>query len=230
MKLFLASQDLGNFATTLQEMISEKRRALVISNARDYYDDETRIAKSVEKTLVHLNKIGIEAKRLDLRPYFGKQTKLTQRIEEEQVGLIFSIGGNVFCLATALHESGMDEIIRQGVAGNRFVYAGYSAGSMVASHDLSKYLVDPKPGEELPPVLDPAFTKKIVKRIYNTKTYKQGLGLISKYILPHMDRSDHIGAMRERLDKIAQAGAEAVCLNDADVFVINNENKEVLKG
>ncbi len=76
----------------------------------------------MEKTLVNLGKIGIEAKRLDLRPFFCKQAELARYIEEKQTGLIFSVGGNVICLATALHESGMDEIIRQGVAEDRFVY------------------------------------------------------------------------------------------------------------
>lgn len=81
MKLFLASQDLGNFATILQAMVGKKKRALVISNARDYYNDEARIAGGVEKTLVNLGKIGIEAERLDLRPFFGKQSELARYIE-----------------------------------------------------------------------------------------------------------------------------------------------------
>lgn len=67
MRLFLASQDLGNYADILQEMVGNKRHAFVISNARDYYNDETRINSCIEKTLVNLNKIGIEAERLDLR-------------------------------------------------------------------------------------------------------------------------------------------------------------------
>lgn len=226
MKLFLASQDLGNFATILQAMVGKKKRALVISNARDYYNDEARIAGGVEKTLVNLGKIGIEAERLDLRPFFGKQSELARYIEEKQAGLIFSVGGNVICLATALHESGMDEIIRQGVAEDRFVYGGYSAGSMVASHNLSLYLIDAKSGEELPLCFNPDVTKEI----YGVESYRQGLGLIPEYVVPHMDRSDCIDVMRKGLNKTAQAGAEAICLDDADVFVVNDENKEILKG
>lgn len=225
MKLFLASQDLGNFATTLQEMVGEKRHAFVIGNARDYYDDEARIAKSVEKTVVNLSKIGIKAERLDLRPYFGKQSELAQYIEENQPGLIFSIGGNVICLATALHESSMDEIIRQGVAEDRFVYGGYSAGSMIASRDLSLYQIDTKPGEEQPLHRIPDVTKEI----YGITPYKQGLGLIPEYVVPHMDRSDHIDAMRERLNKIIQAGSEAICLNDTDAFMVDGEDRRILK-
>lgn len=226
MKLFLASQDLGNFATTLQEMVGNKKRALVISDARDYYNDETRTAESVQKTLVNLGNLGITAERLDLRPYFGKPAELANLIVAKDPGLIFSIGGNIFCLATALHESGMDEIIRHSVAENKFVYGGYSAGSMVASHDLSLYQVDAKPGEEQPlhRISD------ITKEIYGVEPYKQGLSLIPEYVVPHMNRNDHIDAMRERLDKITQANATAICLNDAEVFIVDDKNKEILKG
>lgn len=120
----------------------------------------------------------------------------------------------------------MDEIIRQGVAEDRFVYGGYSAGSMVASHNLSLYLIDAKSGEELPLCFNPDVTKEI----YGVESYRQGLGLIPEYVIPHMDRSDCIDVMRKGLNKTAQAGAEAICLDDADVFVVNDENKEILKG
>lgn len=226
MKLFLASQDLGNFATILQEMVNKKKRALVISNAKDYYNDEAKIAGSVQKTLANLSKIEIEAERLDLRPFFGKQSELAQYIEEKQVGLIFSVGGNVICLATALHESGMDEIIRQSVSEDRFVYSGYSAGSMVASYDLSLYQISAEPNKEQLP----CFNFDITKKIYGINPYKQGLDLISGYVVPHMDIHSPIDTAREALGKITQAGAEAICLNNTDVFIIDGENKKIMKG
>lgn len=224
MRLFLASQDLGACADILKQMVGEKRHAFVISDARDYYDDEVRIASIVEKTLVNLGKIGIEAERLDLRPYFGRQKELADLIEQKQIGLVFSIGGSVICLATAIHASGLDNIIKRGVAEDKFVYGGYSAGSMVAGNDLSLYEFDAKPGEEIPPhrVAD------VTYEIYNLAPYKRGLGLISQYIVPHMDRADHIDTMRERIAKIEQAGAEAVCLNDSDVFVVNGDDVQVI--
>lgn len=141
MKLFLASQDMGDFPEVLEKLVGEKKRALVISDARDYYQDEERIEEALEKTFVNLQKIGIENKRLDLREYFGKSDKLAEDVQMYDPGLIFAIGGNIYCLATALHESGMDEIIQQGVEDNKFVYGGYSAGAAVAADDLSLYEV-----------------------------------------------------------------------------------------
>lgn len=225
MRLFLASQDLGNYAEVLRQMVGTERRALVISNARDYYGDETCIAVPVKKALANLSKIGIEAERLDLRPYFGKQQKLLELIERKQVGLIFSIGGSVICLATAMHESGIDEIIKQGVFKDKFVYGGYSAGSMVAGNDLSLYQLDVKPGEEAPlhRVVD------ITYRLYDLAPYKHGLELIPQYIVPHIDRADHVDVMSERVAKIEQAGVETICLDDSDVFIVDGDNIQVMK-
>lgn len=225
MKLFLASQDLGAHADVLQQMVGDKRHAFVISNARDYYNDEARIAGSVEKTFDNLSKIGIEAERLDLRLYFGKQSELADLIEQKQIGLIFSIGGNVICLATAIRASGLDEIIKQGVADDKFVYGGYSAGSMVAGNDLSLYQFDVKPGESVPPhrIAD------VTNDIYGLAPYERGIGLIPQYVVPHMDRADHIDAMRERIAKIKQASAEAICLNDADIFMVDGDNMQILR-
>lgn len=226
MRLFLASQDLGDYANILQEMVDEKRRALVISNARDYYNDEKKIASSVEKALINLGKIDIEAKRLDLRQYFGKQAKLESLIENEKIGLIFSIGGNVICLSTAMHASGLDEIIRKGTKNDQFIYGGYSAGSMVASNDVSLYQLASKLGEPEPRYFIPDVTREI----YQLEPYKQGLGLISQYIIPHMDRDDHIDKMLQRISNIEQAGHEVIRLNDADVFIVDGNKTQVLKG
>ena len=225
MKLFLASQDLGNYAEVLKRMVGEKKHAFVISNARDYYGDEVRIADSVKKTIVNLNNISIEAERLDIKSYFGKQQQLADLIKQKQSGLIFSIGGSVACLATALHASGLDEIIRQGTASGDFVYGGYSAGAMVAGNDLSLYELDAKPSRAVPRNC----VTNITREIYNLAPHQQGLGLISQYILPHMDRDDHIEAMRERLTKIRRAGVEAICLNDSDVFIVDGNTAEALK-
>jgi len=69
----------------------------------------------------------------------------------------------------------------------------------------------------------------VTREIYNLAPRQQGLGLISQYILPHMDRDDHIEAMRERLTKIRRAGVEAICLNDSDVFIVDGNTAEALK-
>lgn len=226
MRLFLASQDLGNFATVLKKIIGNKRRALIISNARDYYQDEARIETSLEKTFVNLEKIDIEARRLDLHRYFGETDRLANLLTEYDPGLIFAIGGNVYCLATALAMSGMDDLIRQGLEQDLFVYGGYSAGAMVTANALSLYQVKVKPGEEQ----SPDHIAKITREIYGVKPEMRGLGTISQYIAPHMNHEDYIDTMNERLENIKHAGAKAILLNDSDVYIVNGDKREVLKG
>lgn len=226
MRLFLASQDLGNYAYILQEMVGKKRHAFVISNARDYYNDEEKIASSVDKTIVNLGKIGIKAERLDLRPYFNKQSELEKLITEKDPGLIFSIGGNVICLATAIHASGLDKIIRKGLIEDKFIYGGYSAGSMVAADNLSLYQFRVQAEDEQPSYNIPDVTREI----YQLKPHKQGLGLLSQqYIIPHMDRADHIDMMLKRITQIKQAGEETIRLNDTDVFVIDGNSAHIMR-
>ena len=95
MRLFLASQDLGDFSNILDKLVGDNRKALIIGDARDYYQDDVRIANVIKKTLVNLANIGIDAGRLDLRKYFRKSSELEKYIAEIQPGLIFSIGGSV---------------------------------------------------------------------------------------------------------------------------------------
>lgn len=218
MRLFLASQDLGNYAEVLRQLVGAKCRALAVSNAGDYYQDEAKITERVQQTIDNLSAIGVTAERLDLKPYFGKQAELADFIEQKQVGLIFSTGGNSICLSTAMHESGLDEIIRKGATADKFVYGGYSAGAIVATHDLSLYEVKSRT------------SASIARNVYSFEPHLRGLGLISQYVIPHVNRADQSDTMHERLAKIEQAGAEAICLNDADVLVVDGDKMEVMRG
>lgn len=225
MRLFLASQDLGDFANVLRDLVGDNHKAFIISNARDYYNDANRIAQAVEKSILNLGKIGLHACQLDLKNYFGKSDDLAGFIQHETPGLIFAIGGNVTCLATALHESGMDRIICQGVSDDAFVYGGYSAGAMIASSDLSLYDLELQPGEE------PALHRmpEITKQVYDLEPYRRGLGLISEYVIPHADYTDHAAIIKGRTTKIQQSGAMPICLNDGDVFVVNGRKTRIFK-
>ena len=225
MRLFLASQDVGNFPEVLAELVSEKKRALVIGNTRDYYQDEKRIQDSLGKTFVSLEKIGVQCQRLDLRDYFGKPKYLARDVETYDPGLVFSIGGNVYCLATAMHKSGMDEIIQQGLTKDAFVYGGYSAGSMIASDNLGPYDV-----RETPPKNGFYNLVERAEQTYNLPPYMFGLGIIDEYIIPHMDRKDHAETMRQRIRNIERIGAKTILLNDSDVYVVNSNKQEIMKG
>ena len=124
MRLYLASEELGNHADVLQKMADEGRKVLFIGNAHDYYDSEKRADYLYRKSRCLVD-AGFEVTELDLRDYFGKPDELKEYVESYSPDVVFSVGGNVFLLRTAMELSGMDEIIKDGVAGDKFVYGGY---------------------------------------------------------------------------------------------------------
>ncbi|MBP5634709.1 Type 1 glutamine amidotransferase-like domain-containing protein [Candidatus Saccharibacteria bacterium] len=214
MRLYLASEELGEHADVFRRLVGEGGKVLVISNARDYKTPEER-AEIVGRMLFVLRENGFEATELDLRPYFGKPAELKSFIDNAQPAAIFSIGGNCFLLNTAMHLSGMDEIIREGVKNDRFAYGGYSAGSMVASNSL-KYFghghlsADAVPG------------------IYGTEAVVDCLGLIDEYVTPHADVPKHAETTKMYIEKITAGGDTPVTLNQSSVYVIDGEEKKIL--
>ena len=216
MRLFLASNDLGNYANKLSEMVgSTNRKTLVISNARDYKTPEARL-ETLNHDLAFLRAANLEPIELDLRLYFGKPEELRKYIEEYRPGLIFVMGGNLFMAATALHESGMDDIIREGLAADEFVYGGYSAGSMVAAKDLKQYLDNYSKDNG-------RYDESIA--VYG-KACTDGLGIIDEYVCPHSDRDRFAKYCEEAVEKLPTRGLTPIKLKDSDVFVIEGETKK----
>ena len=219
MRLYLASSKLGNFAEVLVGMVHDNKKALIISNARDHRTAEERKA-IVEKESGYLRACGFEVTELDLRNYFGKSDELRSYIDDYAPGLIFSMGGNVYSLATTMRLSGMDEILREDLKNDKYVYGGYSAGSMVTSHDLMNYA--------------DSFGKRSDDRLEQTKALygelsTEGLGLIEEYVVPHADEEKFRDACKEAKDNITSNGLTAVVLKNSDVLVVDGDDKKILK-
>ena len=214
MRLFLASEDLSEHPDELLRLANGGRKMLVITNARDYYPLEKRIAKIGEK-LDNFRDAGFGVEELDLRDYFGREEELKAIVDERRPDIIFSIGGNVFLLRTAMQLSGMDKIIWDGVETDRFVYGGYSAGSMVTTKNLRYYGHAHLVPERVP-------------EIYQVDAVLDGLGLIDEYIVPHADVEKWVETTKMYADKIESDGNQAILLNQSSVFVVNGDNKQLL--
>ena len=214
MRLFLASEDLGDFPEELLRLAGDGRKLLLISNARDYYPLEKRVAKIGEK-LAYFKSVGFDASELDLRNYFGKPEELKAFIDEQKPDVIYSIGGNVFLLRTAMKLSGMDKIIIDGVKNDRFVYGGYSAGIMVTCQTLRLYGHDHLVPEKVP-------------EIYGVEAELDGLGLIDIQLVPHADLPVHLETTKMYMDHFKQAGKKALALNQNAVLIINGDERRVL--
>ena len=215
MRLFLASSDLGDYKDVFVDLVGDNKKVLIIPNARDHYPEEVKKV-IVNEDLGIISDCGLLPEVLDLRPYFGKGDKLREFIDEFKPGCVFSIGGNVYSLATALHLSGMDEILRRDLGEDKYVYAGYSAGAMNASKDLMNYhsSFGKRSGDRL----------EEAKLIYG-EVYTKGLGLIDEYVCPHADTEKYREICKKAEAELRKKGLEPIVLNDADVMVVDGEKR-----
>ena len=136
MKLYLSSYHLGEQSDRLVKLVGENKKAAIVANARDIWFpaniDRTEHLSSEYKDLENL---GFEVGELDLREYFGEREKLISRLSE--YGLLWVVGGNSFVLLRAMKYSGFNIAVPQMLNEGALVYAGYSAGVVVATPTLN---------------------------------------------------------------------------------------------
>ena len=215
MRIFLASHNFGKHAEELRKLVGDNRKTLVITNARDYYDEEERRSSVAEKLEI-FRREGFQAQELDLRAYFTKDPiELDRFVKEYNPGLVFCIGGDVFLLATALAISGMDDIIWRRLEEDVTVYGGNSAGAMVTGHDIEIYERDDLKIEE-------------VGAYYGIEAIANGLGLINQYIIPHADQPKCAKITKFYEEQFAKTGDEVILLGQDDAYIING-NHHIIK-
>lgn len=219
MRLFLASRDFGKFADVLHKLAGKNQKVLMITNARDYRP-QSYIEELIERKRKLFEEAGFEAEALDLRKFFHRSEKLKTMVDESQAGIIYTLGGNVFLLATAIRLSGMDRLLRDYLRRDQLVYAGGSAGAMVTAPNLQVYNCDTLPDN----------SANIVREVYDTPPVFDGFGLIDKYIVPHYDVAECAEAVDHYEQQITQIGGEAILLRDADVHVVDGEEANLLRG
>lgn len=212
MKLYLSSYFFGNNTQDLIDLAGPDCRVAIIMNAADQYGNEKRpiyLTKEIEK----FNYIGYQAEELDLRDYFKDSSGLDSKLK--QYDMVWVMGGNSFVLRRAMAQSGADIIIPQLVTENELVYAGFSAGSVVATPTLH--------GIEL--VDDP----KVVPDGYSDEIIWNGLGLVDFSIAPHY-RSDHPES--EDIEKCVEYfktnNMPYKSLRDGEVIVVNGNTDNLL--
>ena len=133
MRLFLSSQDLGRHADIAAKMAGKNKKALYIKNAQDNLPPEERNFSTPEKKKM-FEAAGFEFEEIDLRDYFGKSKKLTEKLLP--FGSIWSAGGNPFILRRAMQASGLDKILIDLLKNDKILYGGWSAGAMIMTPDL----------------------------------------------------------------------------------------------
>lgn len=203
MKYYLSSFKIGDDPQKLKNMLSQKKKAVYISNAFDRYPQSEGVKKRRAEDQEQLREIGLIVEPLDLRQFFGKQDELRQRLKG--VGLIWVSGGNVYDLRIAMKLSGFDNIV-QSLLNEDIVYGGYSAAVCVLSPTLKGYhIVDATEGNP-----------------YGQETMWEGLGLIDWQFAPHFD-SDHPESkdVQKEIAYYQEHGMKYKALRDGEVVILD---------
>jgi dipeptidase E len=179
MKFYLSSFKIGNKGDKLKKFVKNKKIGY-IANAIDNIPRE-RKDFHMTNNLRELKELGLEPEVLDLRDYFGKPKKLTNKLDELKA--VWINGGNTFILRQAMKLSGFDIYIQTHLE-EEFTYAGFSAGICVLAPNLKGLQIVDRPNE---------FPYPEIK-----ETLWDGLGILDYLILPHY-KSDH--SESEDIDK-----------------------------
>ena len=218
MRLFLASNVLGNYPDKLVELVGENRKVLVISNARDHRTPEDRKV-IVKHDMDIIRTCGLEPLELDLKNYIGKSDELRAYIDTFAPGCIFVMGGNYYSLATTFKLSGMDKILLSDLAEDKYVYAGYSAGAMVTAPDLMNYFSSygSRDGNRM----------EEARAIYG-EVYTDGLGVVDFYVLPHIDEEKFRESYEKAASELSGKDLKTAALKNSDVILIQDKNTTFL--
>ncbi len=140
-------------------------------NALDGADEQRRQADT-GRQVDALAALGLTARDLDLR-------ELTPDSVAAAVGepdFLWVRGGNVFTLRMAMARSGLDRLVVEGLAADRFTYAGFSAGACVLAPHLHGL-------EHCDPVEE-------CRRAYGAVRF-DGLGVLDRPVVPHLRSPAH---------------------------------------
>jgi dipeptidase E len=214
MRLFLSSQDLGNYANIARKLAGDNNKALFIKNAQDDKPPEERNFSNPEKQKM-FEQAGFEFEMIDLRDFFGKPNELEEKLSG--AGSFWSSGGNTFILRRAMKASGFDEIIKRLLQEDRILYGGWSAGSCIAAQSLHGIQYGDRPK---PDAVPPEYPIK--------ETIWEGLGLVDFMIVPHCD-SDWFGKEADRcMAYFKKHNITYKPLKDGQVMVIDGDKEEFL--
>ena len=208
MRLYLSSYRIPD-TKELQKLIKANYKNTtvgVITNAKDYKDDESRDFK-LELLKEDLMKLGFKSvKFVDLR-HFDSSDEVYKVLSQYDV--IYVAGGSTPELRIDMKNCGFDEIIYKLL--DEKVYIGESAGAYVVGpsievHEESDYHI----GLDVLP--------------------DDGIGLINEVIVPHADNPDYKNDMIKMVSVHENNGHTIIKLNDNQAFVINGDEKYVITG
>jgi dipeptidase E len=212
MRLFLSSQNLGNYPDRFVQLVGTNKKVALVENAKDDWSVKDRRAK-LNEHLDQFKDLGLKVYELDLRKFFGKEKELQKVLSE--CGAIFLSGGNTFILARALRYSGTDKLLYDIVRKNEIAFGGSSAGSIIATPSLRGTELGDQP--------------EVVPEGYKKEVLWEGLNFVSHYIVPHF-KSDWFGKEAEAMKEYFKDHKLPYrALKDGQVLLVNAHQEEFLR-
>jgi dipeptidase E len=212
MRLFLSSENVGNYPEVFSKLTGANKKLAFIENAKDDWADKDRKAK-VKEHQEQFENLGFDFKEINLRDFFNQPKKLND--EMQNYGAVFVAGGNTFILRRAMVLSGFDTIIKELLGQDKLVYGGSSAGSVVAGPTLH----GTEHGDE-PDVIPEGYIEEVIW---------DGLDLVPFTVVPHYG-SEWFGQQARAMEKyLKENNLPQKLLKDGQVIVVNDDKEEFLE-
>jgi dipeptidase E len=208
--MYLSSFKLGNRPEALQELVGSDRRAAIVMNALDNFPDAR--ARWLQAQHDALAELGFSVSELDLRAYFGRESDLCGFAGG--INTIWINGGNAFILRRAMKQSGFDAFIRDALARDTHVYAGFSAAAVICYRSMARLELTDDPHD--------------APEGYDREIVWEGLDLLPYAIAVH-DKSDHPeSSSTEREIAFYQANEIPYrALRDGQALVVNGATTRI---
>ena len=210
MKLYLSSYRIGGDRGVLRDLTGSGRRAGIVMNACDPFDDRLAAWPREEDDL---RSLGFDVVEIDLRRHVGTPATLAAALAE--LDLLWVVGGNTFALARAMDASGFSAAAAGPLASGRLTYAGYSAGVCVTT-----------PGFEGIHLMD---DPDVVPAGYPPDARPVALGWVPWRIVPHWD-SDHpeSAAADDAVQHLLHAQLPFRTLRDGRAIVVDGDETRLV--
>jgi dipeptidase E len=211
MRLYLSSFHLGTRPEELVALAGSGRRVGLILNALDHRPQARPVWVKVQAD--KLVRLGFSVVELDLRRYFGAPHELQAVLRT--VDLVWINGGNTFILRRAMKQSGFDALIKDAVARDDILFAGFSAGACVAAPSLKGLELTDDPNE--------------VPAGYDTEIVWDGLGFVPFALAVHF-KSDHpeSASIDREVAYYEAAGIPYRTLRDGEVLIVEGGRQRIV--
>jgi dipeptidase E len=210
-RLYLSSYHLGSQPGELVTLAGARRRVGLILNALDHWPQVRPVWVNVQAG--KLAALGFNVVELDLRHYFGATDELRAMLGSLDV--VWINGGNTFILRRAMKQSGFDGLIRDAVARDEILFAGFSAGACVASPTLRGLELTDDPNE--------------VPAGYEAEIVWDGLGFVPFALAVHY-KSDHpqSASVDREVAFYERAGIPYRTLCDGEVLIVEGDRQRIV--